>query len=163
MVTHTQNLCSAFNPSKVHTHSSEHTHTHTHTVTHSRACLFQGDFKVTERRVLMKELIDALDDGRILEVFGSGTACVVCPVGSLLYRGQVTRKCTLCISHANVYWQYLASVINICTFIANTVLVISIFQTYQIPTMKNGPDLAKRFHKELTDIQVEMIFKYPLN
>ena len=27
MVTHTQNSCSAFNPSKVHTHSSEHTHT----------------------------------------------------------------------------------------------------------------------------------------
>ncbi len=27
MVTHTWNLCSAFNPSKVHTHSSEHTHT----------------------------------------------------------------------------------------------------------------------------------------
>ncbi len=28
MVTHTRNSCSAFNPSKVHTHSSEHTHTH---------------------------------------------------------------------------------------------------------------------------------------
>ncbi len=27
MVTHTRNLCSAFIPSKVHTHSSEHTHT----------------------------------------------------------------------------------------------------------------------------------------
>ncbi len=27
MVTHTQNLCSAFIPSKVHTHSSKHTHT----------------------------------------------------------------------------------------------------------------------------------------
>ncbi len=27
MVTHTRNLCSAFNPSKVHTHSIEHTHT----------------------------------------------------------------------------------------------------------------------------------------
>ncbi len=26
MVTHTRNLCSAFDPSKVHTHSSEHTH-----------------------------------------------------------------------------------------------------------------------------------------
>ncbi len=26
MVTHTRNLCSAINPSKVHTHSSEHTH-----------------------------------------------------------------------------------------------------------------------------------------
>jgi len=30
MVTYTRNLCSAFNPSKVHTHSSEHTH-HEHT------------------------------------------------------------------------------------------------------------------------------------
>ncbi|KAJ8251063.1 hypothetical protein GJAV_G00216850 [Gymnothorax javanicus] len=72
-----------------------------------------GDFKVTERRVDMKELIQALDTGRILEVFGSGTACVVCPVGSLLYKGK----------------------------------------NYEIPTMKNGPDLAKRFHKELTDMQ----------
>ncbi len=33
MVTHTRNLCSAFNSSKMHTHSSEHTHTlNTHTV-----------------------------------------------------------------------------------------------------------------------------------
>ncbi len=29
MVTNTRNLCSAFNPSTVHTHSSEYTHTHT--------------------------------------------------------------------------------------------------------------------------------------
>uniref|UniRef100_A0A665TXC9 Branched-chain-amino-acid aminotransferase, mitochondrial n=1 Tax=Echeneis naucrates TaxID=173247 RepID=A0A665TXC9_ECHNA len=50
---------------------------------------------------------------RILEVFGAGTACVVSPVGSLLYRGK----------------------------------------TYEIPTMQNGPYLAKRFHKELSDIQ----------
>ncbi len=36
METRTRNPCSAFNPFKVHTHSSEHTHTHTHTVnTHS--------------------------------------------------------------------------------------------------------------------------------
>ncbi len=27
-MTHTRNPCSAFNPSKMHTHSSEHTHTH---------------------------------------------------------------------------------------------------------------------------------------
>ncbi|KAJ8347280.1 hypothetical protein SKAU_G00286810 [Synaphobranchus kaupii] len=72
-----------------------------------------GEFKVTERTLEMKELMQALDSGRVLEVFGSGTACVVCPVGSLLYKGK----------------------------------------TYAIPTMKNGPDLAKRFYKELTDIQ----------
>ncbi len=28
MVTHTRNLCSAFNPSKVHTHTAVNTHTH---------------------------------------------------------------------------------------------------------------------------------------
>ncbi|XP_035768959.1 branched-chain-amino-acid aminotransferase, mitochondrial [Neolamprologus brichardi] len=72
-----------------------------------------GEFKVTERTMVMKELLGALDAGRVLEVFGAGTACVVCPVGSLLYKGK----------------------------------------TYQIPTMQNGPDLAKRFYKELTDIQ----------
>uniref|UniRef100_A0AAX7VPU2 Branched-chain-amino-acid aminotransferase n=1 Tax=Astatotilapia calliptera TaxID=8154 RepID=A0AAX7VPU2_ASTCA len=73
-----------------------------------------GEFKVTERTMGMKELLGALDAGRVLEVFGAGTACVVCPVGSLLYKGKM----------------------------------------YQIPTMQNGPDLAKRFYKELTDIQV---------
>ncbi len=35
MVTHIQNLCSAFTPSKVHIHSSEHTHAHTRTHTHT--------------------------------------------------------------------------------------------------------------------------------
>uniref|UniRef100_G3PP48 Branched-chain-amino-acid aminotransferase n=1 Tax=Gasterosteus aculeatus aculeatus TaxID=481459 RepID=G3PP48_GASAC len=72
-----------------------------------------GEFKVTERTMGMKELLGALDSGKILEVFGAGTACVVSPVGSLLY-GE---------------------------------------KKYEIPTMQNGPDLAKRFHKELTDIQ----------
>ncbi len=39
-MTHTGNLCSAFSPSKVHTHSSEHTlkHKRTHTLwTHTRS------------------------------------------------------------------------------------------------------------------------------
>lgn len=52
-------------------------------------CVCQGEFKVTERTMSMKELLGALDDGKILEVFGAGTACVVCPVGSLLYQGKV--------------------------------------------------------------------------
>ncbi len=39
MVTHTQNLCSVLNPSKVHTHSSEHTHTeHTPGAVGSHLC-----------------------------------------------------------------------------------------------------------------------------
>lgn len=54
----------------------------------------QGEFKVTERKMGMKELLGALKAGRIMEVFGAGTACVVCPVGSLLYRGQVGHDCS---------------------------------------------------------------------
>ncbi|KAM6914061.1 branched-chain-amino-acid aminotransferase, cytosolic-like isoform 1-T1 [Lycodopsis pacificus] len=46
-----------------------------------------GEFKVTERSMGMQELLAALDAGKVLEVFGAGTACVVCPVGSLLYGG----------------------------------------------------------------------------
>lgn len=45
---------------------------------------------MTERPVVMQELVAALEAGQVLEVFGAGTACVVCPVGSLLYRGQVS-------------------------------------------------------------------------
>jgi len=55
----------------------------------SLSVLCQGEFKVTERTMDIKELLGALDAGRVLEVFGAGTACVVCPVGSLLYRGKV--------------------------------------------------------------------------
>ncbi|XP_076027056.1 branched-chain-amino-acid aminotransferase, mitochondrial isoform X2 [Genypterus blacodes] len=72
-----------------------------------------GEFKVTERKLNMKDLLGALESGRVMEVFGAGTACVVCPVGSLLYKDK----------------------------------------TYEVPMQQDGPDLAKRFFKELTDIQ----------
>ncbi|KAJ8364281.1 hypothetical protein SKAU_G00131120 [Synaphobranchus kaupii] len=82
-----------------------------------------GEFKVSERTIRMRELLETLESGRILEVFGTGTACVVCPVGSLLYKGKGLLT-SLSVSHC---------------------------QTYKIPTTKNGP--AMRLHKELTDLQ----------
>ncbi|KAM4704079.1 branched-chain-amino-acid aminotransferase, cytosolic-like [Rhinophrynus dorsalis] len=72
-----------------------------------------GEFKVSEQKVTMAEVIKGLQENRVKEVFGAGTACVVCPVNRILYQGT----------------------------------------NYHIPTMENGPDLAKRFLKELTDIQ----------
>ncbi len=35
MMTHTRNLCSVFNPSKVHTRTHTHAHTHAHTYAHA--------------------------------------------------------------------------------------------------------------------------------
>ncbi|XP_038639318.1 branched-chain-amino-acid aminotransferase, mitochondrial isoform X2 [Scyliorhinus canicula] len=72
-----------------------------------------GEFKVSERVLTLDELIKGLQEDRVKEVFGAGTACVVCPVNKIVYKGQ----------------------------------------SHHIPTMENGPDLAKRFLKELTDIQ----------
>ncbi len=67
MVIHTQNLCSAFNPSKC-THTVVNTHTHTHTHTH-------------------REHIPGAVGGRIAAVPGeqSGVRCLA--QGSHLIRG----------------------------------------------------------------------------
>ncbi|MDA3800038.1 MAG: branched-chain amino acid aminotransferase [Kiritimatiellae bacterium] len=40
-------------------------------------------YKVTERRIELKEIFDAADKGELDEVFGTGTAAVISPVGEL--------------------------------------------------------------------------------
>uniref|UniRef100_UPI00358ED98A branched-chain-amino-acid aminotransferase, cytosolic-like isoform X4 n=1 Tax=Myxine glutinosa TaxID=7769 RepID=UPI00358ED98A len=48
----------------------------------------QGKIKMTEREVSMEEFQAALSEDRIKEMFGSGTACVVCPVSKVVYNGK---------------------------------------------------------------------------
>ncbi|PIK48736.1 putative branched-chain-amino-acid aminotransferase, cytosolic-like [Apostichopus japonicus] len=48
-----------------------------------------GEFKVTERSFTMQELLEGLKENRVKEVFGAGTACVVCPVGQILFKGEM--------------------------------------------------------------------------
>ncbi|MGH0141703.1 UNVERIFIED_CONTAM: hypothetical protein FKN15_057923 [Acipenser sinensis] len=48
-----------------------------------------GEFKVTERYLTMGDLTAALKENRVKEMFGAGTACIVCPVGRILYKGNV--------------------------------------------------------------------------
>ena len=47
-----------------------------------------GEFKVSERTYNMAELTRALDDGRVIECFGSGTAAVVSPIELISYKGK---------------------------------------------------------------------------
>ncbi|XP_033107005.1 branched-chain-amino-acid aminotransferase, cytosolic-like isoform X2 [Anneissia japonica] len=54
-----------------------------------------GEFKVTEKGFTMEELQTGLKDNKVLEVFGAGTACVVCPVGSILYKDEVLKIPTM--------------------------------------------------------------------
>ncbi|KAI9499084.1 aminotransferase [Zychaea mexicana] len=47
-----------------------------------------NEFKVTERKMTMPELRDAVKDGRVVEMFGAGTACIVTPVKAVEYMGE---------------------------------------------------------------------------
>ncbi|XP_005992339.1 branched-chain-amino-acid aminotransferase, cytosolic isoform X2 [Latimeria chalumnae] len=47
-----------------------------------------GEFKVSEQYVTMGDLVTALKEDRVKEMFGSGTACVVCPISRILYKGE---------------------------------------------------------------------------
>lgn len=50
-----------------------------------------NEFKVSERMITMSELREAHREGRLIEMFGSGTACVILPIKRILYR---TNSCT---------------------------------------------------------------------
>ncbi|MPM44112.1 putative branched-chain-amino-acid aminotransferase [bioreactor metagenome] len=45
-------------------------------------------YKVEERKISIEELIQAAEQGRLDEVFGTGTAAVISPVGEILYEGK---------------------------------------------------------------------------
>ena len=53
-------------------------------------CRQWKEFDVSERDVTMDDLMLALQQNRLLEVFGSGTAAVVSPVKRIHYQGRVT-------------------------------------------------------------------------
>ncbi|CEL02495.1 Putative Branched-chain-amino-acid aminotransferase [Aspergillus calidoustus] len=44
---------------------------------------------VSERKIRMAELAEAAEEGRLIEVFGSGTAAIVSPVRAISYRGKL--------------------------------------------------------------------------
>lgn len=44
--------------------------------------------KVEERRIPISEICEGINTGKVTECFGSGTACVITPVGQLGYKGK---------------------------------------------------------------------------
>ncbi|KAG8969791.1 hypothetical protein FRC03_000617 [Tulasnella sp. 419] len=47
-----------------------------------------SNFVVSERPINMKEIKQAAESGRLLEIFGAGTAAIVCPVKAIGYLGK---------------------------------------------------------------------------
>ena len=44
---------------------------------------------IEERRISIDEVVDALRSGDLTEIFGAGTAAVICPVASIGYKGEI--------------------------------------------------------------------------
>lgn len=55
----------------------------------ARERLVPEGWKVSERPFHMREVVEASKDGRLMEVFGSGTAAIVSPVRTISYRGDL--------------------------------------------------------------------------
>jgi len=51
-----------------------------------------GEFKVTERYPTMEEIRRGIAENRVMQIFGAGTACVVSPVGRILYRNPTSSQ-----------------------------------------------------------------------
>ncbi|KAI3366458.1 hypothetical protein L3Q82_000592 [Scortum barcoo] len=49
-----------------------------------------GEFKVTESYLTMSQLCSAVEEQRVKEMFGSGTACMICPIGNIVYQGEIS-------------------------------------------------------------------------
>lgn len=47
------------------------------------------DIDVVERVITMGEVEQLVSEGRLIEMFGAGTACVVCPVGQIDFQGKL--------------------------------------------------------------------------
>jgi branched-chain amino acid aminotransferase len=47
-----------------------------------------GEFKVTETKFTIYQLIQAIEEGRVIEAFGAGTACIVCPVKNITFKDR---------------------------------------------------------------------------
>jgi len=45
-------------------------------------------YKVSERRIAIDEIVDAYKNGKLEEIFGTGTAAVISPVGELCYKDE---------------------------------------------------------------------------
>ena len=62
----------------------------------------EGVLSVSERKITMSEIVEGLEQGNVVEVFGAGTACIVSPVEEISYLGK-SYKVPLALGKAGEY------------------------------------------------------------
>jgi branched-chain amino acid aminotransferase len=58
-------------------------------LTLARERLGPKGWNISERKIKMSEVAEASEEGRMIEVFGAGTAAIVSPVRNISYRGKM--------------------------------------------------------------------------
>jgi len=48
-------------------------------------------YKVSERKISLMEVLAAMNDGSLVEAFGTGTAAVISPIGEIYYDGKILK------------------------------------------------------------------------
>ena len=48
-----------------------------------------NEFDISERKLTIHEVLEGAKTGSLLEMFGTGTAAIVSPVGNILYDGEM--------------------------------------------------------------------------
>uniref|UniRef100_A0A5S6QQL8 Branched-chain-amino-acid aminotransferase n=1 Tax=Trichuris muris TaxID=70415 RepID=A0A5S6QQL8_TRIMR len=75
------------------------------------------EFSVVEKHYTMAELLKALQENRVIEIFGSGTAVIVSPIDKIVYRHK--DKCTVheipTMRNAELTRRYFKTIIDIQT------------------------------------------------
>ncbi|XP_043799897.1 branched-chain-amino-acid aminotransferase, cytosolic [Apis laboriosa] len=64
-----------------------------------------NQFKVSERKICMDEICQLLSENRLLEIFGTGTACIISPVSYIDFVGQLLYIPTM--EHSNPVYKML--------------------------------------------------------
>ena len=60
-------------------------------LTLARERLGPNGWNISERKIRMSEVAEASEEGRMIEVFGAGTAAIVSPVRNISYRGKMVQ------------------------------------------------------------------------
>lgn len=72
-----------------------------------------NDYPVTERIITMAEVITLSREGRLLEMFGAGTACVVCPVNCVQFQNTIINIPTMEQKDKAIFMRLLRTITDI--------------------------------------------------
>jgi branched-chain amino acid aminotransferase len=64
-----------------------------------------SSWRLVERSLSVDELVQGIEQGRIVEAFGTGTAAMICPVAAVKYRGRTFRLPEASDAKRRLTWQ----------------------------------------------------------